>query len=84
MIYLVLSYKDRILSGNKQAAYSDIFKRSLLSYYLESTELSPRGSNRKKIPWNILFKTLAFVLHFLQGAVACVATRDCGLQTKAK
>lgn len=73
---LVVSYKDGILSGNKQAACSDIFTRSLPSYYLESTELSPLGNKRKKIPWNILFKNLAFVLHFLQGAVACVATRD--------
>lgn len=48
MSYLVVSYKNRILSGNKLAAYSDIFKRSLLSYYLESTELSPLGSNRIK------------------------------------
>lgn len=60
MVYLVASCKDRILSGNKQAAYSEIFKRSLLSYYWESTDLSPLGSNRKK--WHGIFYSRPLLL----------------------
>lgn len=42
------------------------------------------SKQQEQVSWNILFKTPAFVLSFLQGTVPYVATRDCELYTKAK
>lgn len=42
------------------------------------------SKQQQQVLWNILFKTLAFVLSFLQRTVASVATGGCGVHTKAK